>query len=243
MAKTNPLVATTAIILAGGYGTRLKSAVSDRPKPLAEINGRPFLDYQIAHLARAGIRDVLLCVGYGAQMIVEKMGASCHGARLRYIRDWPLRGTGGALRQALPALEASTVLVLNGDSFSGADLRKLVEAHATRPNTQATMLLAWREDREAFGGVTLDDAGQIVAFREKQAGIGPGYVNAGAYVFSRSVLAGIPADRVVSLERDVLPAMVGKGLAGWVDEAAFLDIGTPENYFRAHSFLREDAAA
>jgi NDP-sugar pyrophosphorylase family protein len=104
------------------------------------------------------------------------------------------------------------------------------------------MLLSWRDDRDAFGGVTLDDERRVTAFKEKQEGIGPGYVNAGVYIFERATLAEIPQNRVVSLERDVLPKMIGRGLCGWVDEAAFIDIGTPDSYRRAHSFLREDAA-
>lgn len=242
MTGHSPLAKTTAVILAGGLGTRLKAAVSDCPKPLARINGRPFLDYQIAQLARAGVREIVLCVGYGAQEIVAMLGGDCHGVRLRYVRDWPLRGTGGALRNVLPAVSSAQVLVVNGDSYSAADLGRFAVAHVANPAAKCSMLLSWREDREAYGGVALGDDGSITAFHEKQDGIGPGYVNAGVYLFQRLALAEIRRDRVVSLERDVLPRMIGRGLRGWVDEAAFIDIGTPENYRRAHAFLREDAA-
>ena len=266
MRKPSPAVSRTAVILAGGLGTRLRAAVGDCPKPLAPINGRPFLDYQIAHLARAGFNDIILCVGYGAQDIVDALGAQLHGARLRYVRDWPLRGTGGALRNVLPALASPQVLVVNGDSYSTADLGAFAAAHAAgRPVAKCTMLLSWRDDRDAFGGVTIGDWGSgdreprrgllppspipqplvpipITAFHEKQQGIGPGYVNAGVYMFERATLAEIKQDRVVSLERDVLPRMIGRGLAGWVDAAAFIDIGTPDSYRRAHTVLREAAA-
>ena len=242
MSKHTPFSKTTAVILAGGLGTRLKSTVGDCPKPLAPINGRPFLDYQIAQLARAGLTEIVLCVGYGAQDIVDALGGQCHGARLRYVRDWPLRGTGGALRNVLPALSTQSVLVVNGDSYSAADLSAFATAHAANPAAKCSMLLAWREDRDAYGGVTLAEDRRITAFHEKRDGIGAGYVNAGVYLFQRPTLAEIPQDRVVSLERDTLPKMIGRGLWGWVDAAEFVDIGTPDNYRRAHAFLREDAA-
>lgn len=242
-ASITPFAETTAVILAGGLGTRLRTAVSDRPKPMAQINGRPFLDYQVAQLAAAGLADILICVGYDAQSIVDTMGPSRHGARLRYLRDWPLRGTGGALRNAIAAIDSPSVMVVNGDSYSNADFPRFFAGHAANRNARCSLLLAWCEDRETFGGVELGDDGCITAFREKQPGIGPGYVNAGAYLFDRAVLAAIPADRVVSLERQVLPQLVGRGLYGWPDEAGFIDIGTPETYCRAHAFLRKDAAA
>ena len=241
MSTRRPIESVTAIILAGGLGTRLRATVGDRPKPLALINGRPFLDYQVAQLAQAGLREVLICVGYDSQSVVDAMGATCHGVRLRYLRDWPLRGTGGALRGAIVALNAPTVMVLNGDSYSNADLPRLVAGHVANREAQCTMLLSWIEDRAAFGGVTLTKDGRISAFQEKQPDIGAGYVNAGVYLFERSALAAIPADRVVSLERDVLPGLAGRGLYGWADEAAFIDIGTPESYCRAHAFLRPSA--
>lgn len=241
-AAQNPFAGISAVILAGGLGTRLKSTVGDRPKPLAQINGRPFLDYQVAQLARAGISDVLICVGYEAQAIVDMMGASAHGASLRYLRDWPLRGTGGAVGAATAAINSATVLVLNGDSYSNADLAAFAGSHAGNPKAQCTMLLTEREDRADFGGVSLGENGQITEFMEKQPDIGPGYVNAGAYLFDRVALTEVPADRVVSLEREVLPGLIGKGLFGWADPAAFIDIGTPESYFRAHAFLRDGAA-
>ncbi|MGF1623386.1 MAG: sugar phosphate nucleotidyltransferase [Alphaproteobacteria bacterium] len=242
MSKRHPIESVTAIILAGGLGTRLRATVGNRPKPLAQINGRPFLDYQVAQLARAGVGEVMICVGYDAQSVVDAMGATCHGARLRYLRDWPLRGTGGALRSAIATLNAPTVMVLNGDSYSNADLPRLVAGHAANRKAQCTMLLAWCDDRSAFGGATLDEEGRIAAFQEKQPGIGPGYVNAGVYLFERSALAAIRPERTVSLEREVLPGLVGHGLYGWPDEAAFIDIGTPESYCRAHAFLRPHAS-
>jgi D-glycero-alpha-D-manno-heptose 1-phosphate guanylyltransferase len=243
MSKRQPFDGISAVILAGGLGTRLKAAVGDRPKPLAQINGRPFLDYQIAQLGRAGLADVLICVGFDAQSIVDTMGAARHGVRLRYLRDWPLRGTGGALRQSVAAIDSQTMLVVNGDSYSNADLGRFATGHARNPKARCSMLLSWRDDRADFGGVTLADDGRVTAFQEKQPGIGAGYVNAGIYLFDRTVLAGIPADRVVSLERQVLPGMVGRTLYGWPDEASFIDIGTPESYCRAHSFLRPDSFA
>lgn len=239
---SNPLHAVTGVILAGGLGSRLRPAVSDRPKPIAAINGRPFLDYQVAQLAAAGIREAILCVGYQAQAIVEALGPTQHGVNLRYLRDWPLRGTGGALRNVLSVVNASRLLVVNGDSYSTADLQRFAAAHAKAPDARCTMLLSWRDDRSDCGGVTIDDDNRITAFHEKRADAGPGYVNAGAYLLDRTVLAEIPANRVVSLERQVLPNLVGHGLYGWVDDAPFIDIGTPENYRRAQRFMSKDAA-
>ena len=241
--RLQSLHGTTGIILAGGLGSRLRPAVSDRPKPIALVNGRPFLDYQISQLGAAGIQEVILCVGYEAQTIVETFGASQHGVSLRYLRDWPLRGTGGALRSVLSVANAARLLVVNGDSYSNVDLTAFAERHAAADGARCTMMLSWREDRSACGGVDLDDEGRITAFREKQQGAGPGHVNAGMYLLDRTVLAEIPANRVISLERQVLPKLVGQGLYGWVNSEEFIDIGTPENYRRAQTFMAEDYAS
>jgi NDP-sugar pyrophosphorylase family protein len=226
----------TAAILAGGLGTRLSSVVSDRPKALAPIRGRPFLAYLLDQLADAGIQTITICTGHGAAQIEAEFGDTFRGARIRYSRETSPLGTGGALRLALPKLDSSFVLVLNGDSFAEVDLDAFWTWHLTRKAT-VSLALAQVTDARRYGSVQADEAGRIRGFVEKSKNAGPGLINAGAYLLARQIIADIPPERSLSMEREIFPGLVGHGLYGWAGCRRFIDIGTPESYSAASDFF------
>jgi len=226
----------TAAILAGGLGTRLRSVVADRPKILAEIRGRPFLGYLLDQLADAGLRTVVLCTGHMGDKVQAVFGDSHRGVRLVYSQEpFPL-GTGGAIRLAASRLASPTVLVLNGDSYCEADVGAFWSDHCAA-GSRATLVLVRVEDASRFGQVELDETGRIVRFEEKGARTGAGWINAGMYLIDRQWVEAIPAGKAVSLEREVFPGWIDRGLRGWRTSGRFLDIGTPESYREADQFL------
>jgi len=233
------LSSLTALILAGGLGTRLASVVGDRPKVMAEVLGRPFLAHQLDYLAGQGIRRAVLCTGYLEQQIREYFGDGYSGIELRYSREDRPLGTGGALALALhQGLETSDpLLVLNGDSLFRVDLQSFWSWYQARPIRHG-LLLAQVPDTSRFGGVQLGSGNLILRFEEK-AQSGPGLINAGVYLLPASLLRGIPPDRPRSLERDVFPGLCGNDLHGFPCQGSFLDIGTPESFALAESFLLE----
>jgi NDP-sugar pyrophosphorylase family protein len=237
MAQPMSLTMPAAVVLAGGLGSRLRSVVGDRPKVLAPVAGRPFLEYLLRQLVEAGVRDAVLCTGFGADAVAEVMGDGTRfGLRLRYSREDRPLGTGGALRQAVPLLGPGPALILNGDSFVPLPLASLGALHARRA-ARATLLLARVPDCGRFGAVSVDCEGRIVRFEEKTRP-GPGLVNAGVYLVERTVLEGIPAGREVSLEKEVFPGLIG-ALAGLVVDADLVDIGTPESLAAAQRLFAE----
>jgi NDP-sugar pyrophosphorylase family protein len=222
-----------SIILAGGLGTRLRDAVPDVPKPMAPIRGRPFLEHLLLQLRGQGYRDVVLCVGHGAEVIRGYFGDGvAFGVRLSYSVESEPLGTAGALRLAAQSLAGERWLMLNGDSCFGIPFEQLVAAH-DRTGAIATIALRRTMEPERFGTVALDGDGQVTSFVEKAAGMtGSRLMNAGLYVIDRSLIELIPAGRAASLEREVLPGLVGRGLYGAEFEAPFVDIGVPDDYFK-----------
>ena len=228
---------TTAAVLAGGLGTRLRPAVSARPKVLAPVCGRPFLAYLLDQVADAGLERAVLCTGYLAEQVRAEFGDRYRTLRVGYSVESSPLGTGGALRQALPLLDGDPVLVLNGDSYCAADLQRLVAEPQAAPGSAGTLVVTWMDDTSRYGSVDIDDRGVIRAFHEKAEGAGPGWINAGVYLLSRRLLASIPDAGVVSIERDVFPQWMSGELRACRVNAPFLDIGTPESYAQAEAFF------
>ena len=226
----------TAVILAGGLGTRLRSVVADRPKVMAEIHGRPFLAYLFDQLVAAGLSHVVVCTGYLGTQVNSCFGDSYGPLRISYSQELSPLGTGGALRLALPLLESNPVLVLNGDSFCDADLMGFSSWHLERRAT-ASLVLTEMSNTERFGRVRVDAAGAVTGFAEKSNASGPGWINAGIYLLDRQLLEMIPADGPVSLEREIFPGWIGRGLCGYESAGRFLDIGTPESLAAAAEFF------
>src|SRR5258708_15408368 len=226
----------TAAILAGGLGTRLRAVVTDRPKPMAEVRGRPFLMYLLDQLIAAGLTNAVLCTGYRAEQVRNRLGERYGVMHLTYSQETQPLGTGGALRQALPFLTSDIVLVMNGDSICECDLGKFWIWHQQR-QTALSLLLNRVGDISQYGQVKVDDTGRVTEFVEKNPNSGPGWVNAGVYLIAKNLIADLPAGCAVSLEYEVFPSLIGKGLYGYQADGRFLDIGTPETYQRANRFF------
>jgi NDP-sugar pyrophosphorylase family protein len=222
----------TAAILAGGLGTRLRAAVADRQKVVASVAGRPFLMRLLDQLADAGLRRVVICTGYKSEQVAEMAGSEYRGMSLRYSPEPAALGTAGALRLALPLLEGDPVLAMNGDSFCETDLVAFWRSHRER-KAVGSMVVREVAETSQSGRVGYDANGVVTSFVEKGASAGAGWINAGIYLLGRALLEGIPAGRAVSLEREVFPAWIGRGLCAFPTAGKFLDIGTPETYAAA----------
>ncbi len=232
----NPIKNVTALILAGGMGTRLQSALPDRPKVLAPVAGRPFLSYLMDQLISAGFRHVILCTGYKGEQIREAFRDRYNGLDIQYSQEPEPRGTGGALRFALPLINTDSAFVTNGDFYVNGNPANYL-AWYFENDIQASLLLTYLSDTSRYGRVKVDRDGRILQFDEKGGNHGPGWVNAGVYIFNRGLLDSIPFGRPFSLEKEFFPSLIGEGLYGFQNEGAFIDIGTPESYSRAEEFF------
>ncbi|MBN2752109.1 MAG: nucleotidyltransferase family protein [Rhodospirillaceae bacterium] len=229
--------AINALILAGGLGTRLRPVVGDRPKALANVSGRPFLDHQLTWLSTVGVKRVLLALGHEAEPIRDHVAKDA-GTNLDIvcsIENTPM-GTGGAIRHALPLIDSETVLVLNGDTLVDVDLIAFAAFHAQHPDG-LSLVLTHLNDTSRFGRVICDDANQVRSFGEKNCA-GPGWINAGIYLMPRAAILTMP-EGTFSLETDVLAAAPPPELYGFAKGKGFIDIGTPESYARADAFTAD----
>lgn len=230
----------SAAILVGGQGTRLRSVVSNQPKVMAKVKDRPFLTFLLDYLNNSGIKSAVLCTGYLGKQIQNQLGNIYGHLQLVYSQESDPLGTAGALRLALPLLRSDPVLVMNGDSFCPANLKEFFAWHRAR-KAEATLLLTQVSETKRFGRVETDPHGSIRGFAEKDNQGQAGWINAGIYLLSRRLLLTIPDDRPASLEREIFPLWIGRGLEGYQNRGGFLDIGTPEAYAQAERFFTSDA--
>lgn len=226
-----------ALILCGGFGTRLRGVVDDAPKAMAPIRGTPFLEILIHVLARKGVRELVLATGYKAEQIERHFGSGTRwGVSIAYSHETTPLGTGGAIKQA-ESLLAERFLVLNGDTFAEFDLPAMTSLFDARA-AQLVMALKTVTDVARYGAVLLDAEQRVSAFVEKGGSAGGGYINAGIYLIDRALLAEIAPGQPVSLEKDVMPGVLArKQLFACEMPGAFIDIGVPEDYFRAQAVL------
>ena len=222
-----------AVLLAGGLGTRLRSVVSDRPKPMALIEGRPFMEYVIRGLARHGITDIIFAVGYKGSMVEEhfKDGTDM-GIHVSYAYEEELLGTAGAIKNAGKFVTEDQFFVLNADTFYQLDYSRLT-ALAGEKNLDMALVLRQVPDVSRYGKAILDENGILTGFNEKTADPVPGTINGGIYLMKKSLLEEIPEGKV-SLENEMIPKWLseGKKLGGFVNDGYFIDIGIPEAYFQ-----------
>ena len=221
-----------AILLAGGLGTRLRSVVQDRPKPMALIQGKPFMEYVIRELLRQGVTDVIFAVGYKGSMVEEYFGdGSSFGIRARYAYEETLLGTAGAIKNGAAQMRGEQALVLNADTFYRLDYRRL---EAVKRQLRLDMALVLRQvpDVSRYGRAVLKD-GMLTAFNEKTSEPAPGTINGGVYLLEKRLIQEIPEGKV-SLELEMIPRWLGehRRLGGFVNDGYFIDIGIPEDYFR-----------
>jgi mannose-1-phosphate guanylyltransferase len=223
-----------ALILAGGEGTRLRPLTSTIPKPVVPLVDRPFITYMIEWLRSHGVDDVILACGFMAEDVRSVLGdGQSLGLRLRYVEEPRPLGTGGALKYAQDLL-AERFLMLNGDVLTDLDLSAQLAQHE-RTGARATLALVPVEDPSAYGLVRCGSDHSVQAFIEKPAAgeADTNLISAGAYVLERDVLDEMaPAGTNISIERDVFPLLVDRGLYGYAGAAYWLDIGTPERYLQ-----------
>lgn len=226
---------TVGILLVGGMGTRLMPLTRDTPKPMLPIAGLPVTEHQLIAAKRAGITTIVLATSYLSEVFTPYFGdGSRWGLEVRYaVEDSPL-GTGGAIKNAaeslnLPAGSDEPIVIFNGDVLSSHNLAKQVQEHISH-NADVTLHLTHVDDARAYGCVPVDAEGRVTAFLEKMENPITNTINAGSYVFHPSVIDTIAANTVVSVERDVFPALVvqGKKIYGYIEDSYWLDIGTPK---------------
>ena len=226
-----------AIILAGGLGTRLRSVVTDLPKCMAPVCGRPFLDHVMQYLKGQGIRKMILSVGYRHEVIrsfVESYPPSDIG--YEFSVETELLGTGGAIRLSLAHVTDENVIIVNGDTLFRADLHALSYLHHHQQN-ECTVSLKPMQEFDRYGAVELNDDHTILSFREKQF-IKNGLINGGVYALQKSPFMKSTLPGVFSFEKDYLEKFTGKkNFVGHIQDAYFIDIGIPEDYERAQKEL------
>jgi mannose-1-phosphate guanylyltransferase len=226
-----------AIMLVGGKGTRLRPLTLSAPKPLLPTAGVPFLAHQLARAAECGISHVVLATSYRAEMFAEAFGhGGGFGLSIDYVHEPEPLGTGGGIRNAASQLHGSgedPIVVLNGDILSAHDVAAQVDLHR-KAEAAVTLHLVEVDDPSRYGCVPIDASGRVTAFLEKTPNPVTNRINAGCYVFRRSVIDQIPADEVVSVERQTFPGLIDAGavVMGYPESAYWLDVGTPEAFVR-----------
>ena len=229
------------LILVGGKGTRLRSVVSDRPKPMAEVAGVPFVEVLLKILKAQGIKRITFCTGYMSEAIANYFGdGSQWEMNIQYSPESIPLGTAGAVRNALDKISSNPFLVMNGDSYCRVDIRSLLKFHQQK-KAQASLWLVPGEDCRRYGSVAIDKQGVVQAFGEKMPEKVAGLINAGAYILERESVATLPQGCPVSMETEFFPQLIGNGLYGVVGESSLLDIGTPESYALAGQFLAAES--
>jgi mannose-1-phosphate guanylyltransferase len=223
-----------ALVLVGGEGTRLRPLTNRVPKPALPLCGKPFLSYMLDWLREHGVDDVVLACGFEPAALRDAIGDGDAGQRISYLVEPDPRGTGGAVRFAEPRLQ-ERFLVLNGDVLTDLDISALIDFH-TRSDAIGTLGLFPVPDATGYGVVHHDEEGVVSEFVEKpdpEEARGGGEINAGIYVLEHAVLDRVEPDRKVSIEREVFPDLIGKGLRAMALDGYWMDIGTPDRFLQA----------
>ncbi len=226
------------IILAGGMGTRLQSVVADKPKCLADINGRPFLSYLAQHIKKYHFRKVVFSVGYKKEMIIDYVTAHPHEFPfdIAFAEENEPLGTGGAILNAIPYCETEDIFVMNGDTFFDVDHDAMHEFQRSKM-ADCTLALKPMNHADRYGLVNIDEHFMVTGFEEKRAGAS-GLINGGIYCLFKSSFINIPFEQKFSFEKDYLEKFITeREMAGFVQDRYFIDIGIPEDYDRAQKEL------
>jgi D-glycero-alpha-D-manno-heptose 1-phosphate guanylyltransferase len=230
--------ATDAIILAGGKGTRLNSVLPDIPKPMAPINGKPFLDILLFQLNTCPtIERVIFAVGYKSDIIMDRYkNPLAYNFKILFSNEKVPLGTGGAIKKALSLTDKDSVLVLNGDSYVEVDIDKLINYHISN-HASITIVLKEISGANRYGSVSINDQNKILSFEEKKNTNSIGLINAGVYLINQNLFDSIEKDYEISFERQVLPDLVRGNAYGYITSGKFIDIGIPETYKAAQDYL------
>ena len=231
---------TSAILLVGGMGTRLMPLTSKIPKPMLQVAGVPFTEHQIRKAAQAGISEIVLATSYKAELFEPYFGDGAKfGIKIKYAVEESALGTGGGIRNAAALLDdCDQVVIFNGDVLSGHDLAAQIQSHINN-RADVTLYLTKVEDARAYGCVELLADNQVKSFLEKMENPVSNMINAGCYIFNRKVIDQIPANQVVSVERDTFPSFLSSGVKvyGYLENSYWLDIGNPQALVKASADL------
>lgn len=240
--RDSPTDAVRAFVLCGGLGIRLRPVLADRPKSMALVSGTPFLQLLLDRLRSQGVSNVILGTGYMAEKIEGYFDCGNKSAMcIRYSREDEPLGTGGALKLAEPLI-SDPVLVLNGDSYVEWGLVPMLELFAAKDAVSVVVVQAVA-DVTRYGSVTLARDGRITRFLEKGVRGGPGLINAGVYLLRKQIVRDLPAGTAISLEREVFPRLLDRGVYGLVCTGLFIDIGIPDDFKRAQVLLASRVSA
>ena len=222
-----------AVLLVGGLGTRLRSVVPSTPKPLAAVGGKSFLELLVRQLRNQGITNLVMCTGYLGEQVHSEFGdGRSWDVAIEYSQEMGPLGTAGAVKLAQAYLQdVPEFLVMNGDSFLEIDFDRLTRFHRGHGGL-ASMAVLEVENAARYGTVKMEAQGRVIGFSEKTGCETAGVVNGGVYVFDHAVLELIP-EGPASLERDVFPRVLHRGVYALKQQGIFIDIGTPEDYARA----------
>jgi len=225
-----------AILLVGGFGTRLMPLTRNTPKPMLTVAGIPVTEHQLLMAKKAGITQIILATSYLADVFTPYFGdGSQWGMSIKYAVEKEPLGTGGAIRNAAQLLETQeSIVILNGDVLSSHDLSEQIHQHEAH-DADVTLHLTQVDDARAFGCVPTDAEGRVTDFLEKMENPVSNQINAGCYVFNPRVISSIPLNTVVSVERETFPELVSSGakVYGYFENSYWLDIGTPKALLKA----------
>jgi NDP-sugar pyrophosphorylase family protein len=222
---------TDVVLLCGGLGTRLQSIVNDRPKPMAMVNKRPFLEILIDQFQDQGFKRFILCTGH-LSMVVRAYFKDRRDLDIIISEEPAALGTAGAVKNAASYIQSDPFIVTNGDSYCEVDLKGFLEFHLQK-SANMSMVVASTDNACDYGTVKLGSDQQILSFTEKHKTIQQGLISAGIYIFNRNILGQIPDKIKCSLENDIFPDLAGNRSYGFKVTAEVLDIGTPERFARA----------
>ena len=230
----------TAIILAGGMGTRLKTIISDLPKPMAPIMNVPFLTYQLNYLKHFSIKKVIFSVGYLSEKIIAHYNQSFENISIEYSIEKNPLGTGGGIRMAMSNLNEDLVLILNGDSFFDLDLEQFYNLHLEQ-KSEFSLALRYVNNSERYGNIEFNSSNQITSFIEKNQLNQSGYINAGVYILSKKLyLQNTNSNINFSIEKDFFEKQLNQLIIkGFEFKDYFIDIGIPEDYLKAQDDFKE----
>lgn len=219
-----------AIILAGGFGERLKKIIKGIPKPMAPIDGKPFLEYLIMQLARQEINEIIISIGYKGEVIKEYFGnGKKRDVQITYSEEDEPLDTGGALKKAAELINDDYFIVMNGDSFLNTNFWEIISYCKTK-KAIATIGLVYLNNTNRYGKVEINKRGEIIGFFEKKT-CRNGFINSGIYIFNHRILNFIPNGKH-SLESEVFPSLINKRLFGKEVNGFFIDIGIPQDYLK-----------
>lgn len=226
-----------AVILAGGFGTRLRSVVSDVPKPMAPVAGKPFLNYLFEYLSKFKITSVVLCTGYKHEIIEHYFSNNFKDISIKYsVEDQPL-GTGGAIKKAFNLIDSESAIILNGDTLFNVDLSEFIVSHKEN-NAEISMALKYLTNYDRYGSVVLEN-NQVVGFEEKQFKI-KGYINGGVYIVNKAVFEKFDLPKTFSFEKEILETKLSElNVHGYQSSAYFIDIGIPDDFKKAQKEVKE----